>query len=213
MAGYWRRYGIIILALAAIAAVSAGLLSIRGRPLDIAIFRAINAGLAGPALDALGYLGDALGTFWLSLALFAALFFAGYRRFGLSSLGAIATGALLVVLIKYLAATPRPPMMLAGVRVVGFPELTPAFPSGHAEQAFLTAYLLVSYFLFRWYVQAALYGAAACVGLSRIYVGAHLPSDVAAGALIGVLWGMLWVHTRLWPGRHRAQPQAGGDQT
>ncbi len=211
VAGFWRRYWVVLLALAAIAAVSVGLLSLRGRPLDIAIFRAINGAPANPVFDALADLGYALGFFWTSVALFVALFFAGERRFALSALGAIAAGGLLVLLIKYLSAQARPYETLAEVRVAGVPALTSAFPSGHAEQSFLTAYLLVGYFQFRWYVQAALFGLAAYVCLGRIYVGAHLPSDVVAGALVGVLFGLLWVHTCLWPG---ARPRHGrGGQT
>ncbi len=203
-AGFWRRYGTIILALAAIAAVSAGLLSLRGRPPDIAIFRAINGARTNAIFDALGDAGYALGFFWTSVALFAGLFFAGERRFALSALAAIVAGGLLVLLIKCLSAEPRPYQVLAAVRVTGIVERSPAFPSGHAEQAFLTAYLLVSYYLFRWYIQAALYSLAAYVCLGRIYVGAHLPSDVLAGALIGLLFGVLWVHTSLWPGARQA---------
>ncbi len=204
MASFWRRYWIVILSLAAIAGVSLGLLYARGLPLDVAIFRAINGGPLSPVLVALAYITYGLGTFWFSLALFVALFFAGERRFALSALGATVAGALLVLLIKYLSLEPRPWQVLAGVRFVGIRERNPAFPSGHAEQAYLTSYLLVSYYLFRWYVQAALYGGAACICLGRIYVGDHLPADVVAGALVGILFGVLWVHTPLWPGQRRA---------
>ncbi|MGD0613673.1 MAG: phosphatase PAP2 family protein [Anaerolineales bacterium] len=37
---------------------------------------------------------------------------------------------------------------------------------------------------------AALYGVAAQVGFTRIYVGAHYPRDVIAGIVLGV-WGIL----------------------
>jgi len=200
MQSFWRRYGILLLILAAIAAVSAVGLALRGRSFDIALFRAINSGLASPVLDAAAYIGYGLGTFWFSLALFVALFLAGYRRFALSAIGALAAGGLLVLLIKYLSQQPRPWQMLAGVRFIGLRAQSPSFPSGHAEQAFLTTSLLIRYFLFRWYIQAALYGAATLVAFSRVYVGDHLPTDVVAGALIGILWATLWAHSRLWPG-------------
>ncbi len=199
MASFWRRYGAIILALAAIAAISIGGLYARGRPLDIHIFRQINTGAASAPLDVLGQVGYVLGAFWFSLALFIGLFFAGYRRFALSSLGAIAAGALLVLLIKYLTNQPRPWQELEGVRVVGIRSRGYGFPSGHAEQAFLTAFLLASYFSFRAYVRAGLYALAALIALSRVYVGEHLPVDVVAGALIGLSFGVLWVHSSLWP--------------
>lgn len=210
MASLWRRYDVIILALAGIAAVSIAGLYARGQPLDIRIFREVNSALAGPALDALAYLGYALGTFWFSLALYVALFIAGERRFALSALGALVAGGLLVQLIKYLSLELRPWQMLAGVRFMGIRSTGPSFPSGHAEQAFLTSYLLIAYFMFRWYVQAALYGTATMVGFTRIYVGDHLPADVVAGALIGILVAVLWVHTPLWPGPRRQAAGGGG---
>lgn len=200
--GFWRRYGVIILALAAIAAVSLGALYLRGGPLEVGIFRAFNSGLASPILDILSRMGYVLGSFWFSLALFAALFFfVGCRRFALSALGAIVAGAALVLLIKYLSLEPRPWQVLSGVRFTGVREGAPAFPSGHAEQAFLSVYLLASYFSLRWYAEAGLYLLATFVGCTRIYSGDHLPLDVLAGALIGLLVGVLWVHSRLWPGR------------
>ena len=36
-----------------------------------------------------------------------------------------------------------------------------------------------------------LYLLAVMVGITRVYVGAHYPRDVLAGALLGVLWGLL----------------------
>jgi undecaprenyl-diphosphatase len=201
----WRRYGVILLCLLGIAAVSAGGLALRASAADIGLLRAINSGLASPALDGLAYLGYALGTFWFSLALFAGLFFAGYRRFGLSAVGAMVAGGLLVLLIKYLSQQPRPWQMLAGVRFMGLRAQSPAFPSGHAQQAFLTTSLLNRYFLFRWYIEAVLYSVAALVAFTRIYVGDHFACDVIAGALIGVLVALLWTHTRLWPGTVRQE--------
>ncbi len=204
MRSFWERYGVLLLCLAGIATVSAIGLALRGGFYDIALFRAVNAGLAGPALDVAAYIGYGLGSFWFSLGLFAALWLAGYRRFALSALGATIAGGLLVLLIKYLSQQPRPWQVLAEVRTVGLRGLSPAFPSGHAEQAFLTSYLLIHYFRWQWYIQAALYGAAAYVGFSRIYVGDHLPTDVVAGAAIGLLLGTLWVRSRFWPPAHGA---------
>ena len=206
-ASFWHRYRLTILILVALAAVSVGGLYARGQPLDVQLFRTINTGYANAALDALSSAGWVLGSFWFSLALFLALFLLGYRRFAISAAGAIAVGSLLVLLIKGLTRQMRPWQVLQGVRLVSFGDYGPGFPSGHAAQAWLTAYLLAGYFRPPWYAQAGLYGLASYVALSRVYVGEHFPVDVLAGSLIGLLFGVLWAHSRLWPGAHPREQQ------
>jgi membrane-associated phospholipid phosphatase len=60
-----------------------------------------------------------------------------------------------------------------------------SFPSGHSSLAFsLAAGLSVAYG--KWYVSVPAYIWASTVGYSRMYLGVHYPSDVLAGAAIGV---------------------------
>lgn len=199
-ASFWQRYRVTIVALAAIAGLSVGGLYARGGPIDIGGFLALNAGLANPILDQLANVGYALGSFAFSLGLFVALFLAGYRRLAVAAIGAIIVGALLILLIKALTQQPRPAQQLAGVRLVGVVAAAGlGYPSGHAGQGFLTAFLLDSYFLLRWYARVGLYGLAAFIALSRLYAGMHLPVDLIVGGAIGVLVGAMWVHSRLWP--------------
>ncbi|MBS1781459.1 MAG: phosphatase PAP2 family protein [Bacteroidetes bacterium] len=70
-------------------------------------------------------------------------------------------------------------------------ETSPSFPSGHASIAFATATNLSLQYR-RWYVVVPAYTWAAVVGYSRIHLGAHYPSDVLAGALVGA--GSAWVN-------------------
>ena len=61
---------------------------------------------------------------------------------------------------------------------------SPSFPSGHTSSAFATATSLsLSYP--KWYVIVPSFAYAGTVAYSRMYLGVHYPSDVAAGALIG----------------------------
>ncbi|MFN3849232.1 MAG: phosphatase PAP2 family protein [Spirosomataceae bacterium] len=59
-----------------------------------------------------------------------------------------------------------------------------AFPSGHTSAAFSMATSLSLHYR-KWYVVVPAYAWASAVGYSRMHLGMHYPSDVAAGALIG----------------------------
>ncbi len=72
-----------------------------------------------------------------------------------------------------------------------------SFPSGHACTAFSLAMIAVSIFKMP---PAAAYAFAILVGLTRMYVGVHFPSDLIAGAVIGLLVTGTWLrffHARL----------------
>lgn len=60
----------------------------------------------------------------------------------------------------------------------------PSFPSGHASSAFAIA-TSVSMSFPKWYVMVPCYIWASGVGVSRIVLGVHYPSDVLAGAIVG----------------------------
>ena len=51
-------------------------------------------------------------------------------------------------------------------------------------------------------------GMAVVMGLSRLYVGVHFPSDVLAGAVVGSLCGLLgaWVVRKAWEKIRPAPP-------
>jgi membrane-associated phospholipid phosphatase len=69
-------------------------------------------------------------------------------------------------------------------------EHSASFPSGHTTAAFETATSLSLNFP-KWYVILPAYTWASAVGYSRMYLGVHYPSDVAAGMLIGA--GSAWL--------------------
>jgi hypothetical protein len=60
-----------------------------------------------------------------------------------------------------------------------------SFPSGHTSQAFAMATTLTLQYK-KWYVVVPAYLWAGSVGYSRMYLGKHYPSDVLAGAALGV---------------------------
>jgi undecaprenyl-diphosphatase len=60
-----------------------------------------------------------------------------------------------------------------------------SFPSGHTSTAFALA-TSVSMQYKKWYIVVPAYAWAASVGYSRMYLGEHYPTDVLAGAAIGI---------------------------
>ena len=127
------------------------------------------------------------------------------RRAGASALCAMLIGLIVVnFTIKPLAARERPWVVMEGfVNLV--PEGDPnSFPSGHTNAAFAFALAVCMSAPERWMKIAAVC-AAAVMGLSRLYVGVHFPSDVLAGAVIGSLCGLLgaWVVKKAWERIHQ----------
>jgi len=111
---------------------------------------------------------------------------------------------LVVEFLKFLAHRSRPFVRLTQARVVGYRPFGRSFPSGHASQAFFMATLIAQHFHSSVWVLCLLYPAALLVAVTRIYVGAHYPRDVLAGAILGSAWGTLgaivdgYVLNRIW---------------
>ncbi len=100
---------------------------------------------------------------------------------------------ILVELVKALVRRSRPFKRVSQTRIVGLRAIGRSFPSGHTSQAFFTATLLGSYFHTSIWMVLLLYFLALLVGITRMYVGAHYPRDVLAGAILGSAWGLLGV--------------------
>jgi undecaprenyl-diphosphatase len=121
----------------------------------------------------------------------------------------VAASGVLDQIVKNVACRARPSAPGAGLFFAKFPcfpatYVYASFPSGHAATAFATAVVLA----FVYPRQTGVFlGLAVLVGLSRILLGAHFPSDVLAGALLGS--GVaLAVHATVPAvrGTHRAAP-------
>lgn len=83
------------------------------------------------------------------------------------------------------------------------PEGDYSFPSGHAmlSMALATALVFLAWpTRLRWPVLVCAVPAVIGVGLSRLYLGVHFPSDIVAGWCASLIWvmGVYWI---VWRGR------------
>lgn len=108
-----------------------------------------------------------------------------------------AVASTLVAVIKELVDRARPALADPAINpLIATPD-SPSFPSGHTATAFAAAAVVASFHpRLRWPV----YGLAALVGASRIYLGVHFWLDVLAGAALGIAVGL----TAAWVGRRIA---------
>lgn len=108
-------------------------------------------------------------------------------------------GLLLVLLLKNFFERARPPYPLLN------PEVGFSFPSGHATFSFVfygaLAYLVwISTFpkYLRIVMMAFLILLSFIIGISRIYLRVHFPSDVVAGFALGYSWLFLMIFIFKW---------------
>lgn len=153
---------------------------------DAALALWVNGWQGSSVLDAVFVYGTWLGT-WLGAVGVTIAYFVrnprGARRL-VPALAVATFGGLINGALKWYVARPRPPQDLGEIRVLGPMLWGHSFPSGHTTLAFIVLGLV-------WHLDRRLGWAwlpcAIFVGLSRVYLGVHYPSDVAAGAMIGFL--------------------------
>ena len=114
-------------------------------------------------------------------------------------MGALFGGLLLTLLLKDFFGRPRPELV---------PHLHPvhtaSFPSGHALLAavvYLTLGTLLARLVSERRLKIYLIGVAVflsvLVGITRVYLGVHYPTDVLAGWMIGLMWAAVcWLAAR-----------------
>ncbi|XZN90221.1 MAG: phosphatase PAP2 family protein [Microcoleus sp.] len=95
--------------------------------------------------------------------------------------------------MKLFFAKPRPHIFHSLIAETSF-----SFPSGHALGGFVMygflAYLLSSHFpKFSKPIYTLAVLAIAIIGLSRVYIGVHWPTDIIAGYGLGYIWLMLCI--------------------
>lgn len=189
-----------LVATAAAAAAVLGLLVLAG--LGLRALASVAAGLdhrlvddaaasRSATLTTAAHLASLLGRSWVLFPVTGVLALALARRLrwrALGPLAAVAGADLLQQSLKALVQRPRPGVLHLE-HVTGS-----SFPSGHATESAAVAVALVLLARGRARrdrIAAAIIAAVlvAAVGASRVYLGVHYPTDVAAGIVLGSAWG------------------------
>lgn len=94
------------------------------------------------------------------------------------------SGTLLYKWLKAKTLRPRPYQVRQDIWLTGKPLDHFSFPSGHTMHAVVFSGVALAYFPFLVWI---LLPFSVMVGMSRVILGLHYPSDVIAGALLGAL--------------------------
>ena len=193
-----RVRDISLCAIAALLVVLLGVgasISARFVSADLTVVRGVHHGAVDWATSGVGAITDLGGTQGAVIAtIIAAMALLALRHWhaALAVVLSVAATQALVAVIKSLVERSRPPAGSAHVEAAGY-----AFPSAHA------ATTMALYGLLALVAIAHLHGAArrwACaiagvviagVGATRVYLGAHYPTDVLAGWLVGAVVALL----------------------
>jgi undecaprenyl-diphosphatase len=157
----------------------------------------LSAPIGAPWVEEMARDITALGSYAVLSIIFGAvvtyLFMARQRAAAFWVVAAVGGGVLLSNMLKLAYERPRPDLVPHAARV-----FTTSFPSGHATLSAIT-YLTLGALLaslhgslrFKVYFLGLAILLTIAVGISRIYLGVHYPTDVLAGWCIGAAWAAL----------------------
>ena len=174
----------------------------------------IGPGWVEEAMRDISAMGSTSVLTFITLAVVGYLAFTRRGHAAIMVAGAVLSGTVVSQLLKIGFARPRPDLVPYGTEV-----FTASFPSGHAMMSavvYLTLGTLLARTESRRRVKSYVMGIAAVltllVGLSRIYLGVHWPSDVVAGWALGAVWAALAWLVMLWlQGRGKVEREGMGE--
>lgn len=153
-----------------------------GRPTLVAIARVFT------------FLGEPVVLIGLAILFAAWLTYRRKARYALAVVAVTLVGRGLAELQKYGIERFRPE---DEVHLV--PVSTPSFPSGHATSSMIVyltlALVLAGNTRWKWPAVAAALALSFCIGVSRLMLGVHWPTDVVGGWTFGLLWVLVALPT------------------
>ena len=167
----------------------------------------LRCGILTPVMRVITTLGNG-GAFWIVLTLLLLLVFKRTRRMGVYCAASMLLTLLVVNLcIKPLAARTRPYELIEGLQILVSRPHDYSFPSGHSANSLTCAWTIFRLAPKKYGVPALV--LAVLIALSRLYVGVHYPTDVLAGAAIGILLSEVALRAlrrplRAWDAKHPA---------
>lgn len=154
---------------------------------DTAVQEAVRTVLQGPLTDWIMVFLSTVGDYALLWLIIAAGFILSkkYRKYGFLLCAALVAGFLVSsCVVKPLVGRIRPCTLHPEVPLLIPREEGFSFPSSHTVTGFASA-AAIWLAERRWGIAA--FAAAAMIGLSRVYLYVHYPTDVLAGAVLGIL--------------------------
>lgn len=156
---------------------------------DEAILLAINGtsnGFWDAFFPAVTHLGDAFGIIAIAGIVAVVLFLRKKYKKILLLVAGVGGAVLLNLVLKLIFERPRPDLWEQLVVETSF-----SFPSGHAMASSALAFSIIVIAWntrFRWYAVGAGALFMLAIGLSRLYLGVHYPTDVLAGWFVSGVW-------------------------
>jgi undecaprenyl-diphosphatase len=136
------------------------------------------------------YLGNG-GIIWIIIAAIL-IINKKYRKIGFMALGALILSTILGEgILKHIVQRTRPSEDITAWNFLIAKPLSYSFPSGHTTSSFAVAGVLAKYF--KRYAFGFL-GLASLIGFSRLYLYVHYPTDILAGAVLGLMCSRIIIY-------------------
>lgn len=166
--------------------------------IDESLFRFINIDLANPLTDKLmPFITERNNWYIFYVIIWLFIFFKGGTKGKVSAVMIIllilVSDQFSAFIIKDFFQRIRPCHVISNVHLLIGCSDSYSFPSNHAVNNFAAA-TLFSYFYKN--LKYVLFSGAFLVAISRVFCGVHYPFDMLGGAVIGILFAMLFIY--LW---------------